>query len=229
MKKLAFIVLLVIGTNALGQVTPKTAKSPTEFVPAGYVVFQQIQGDLNKDNQVDYALIIKGTDKANFVKDEYRGELDRNRRGIIIALKNNDRYELALENRDCFSSENEDGGVYFPPELDVSIKKGNLLVHYGHGRYGYWTYNFRFQNSDFELIGYDSNQSRGPITERSVSINLMTKKMLIKENVNQDVEEEGEEKFKNTWKKFTLSKPIKLRDITDFDGFDLTSLLGSVK
>ena len=89
MKNLVFIVSLVIGTSAFGQVTPKTAKSPTEFVPAGYVVFQQIQGDLNKDNQVDYVLIIKGTDKANFVKDEHRGELDRNPRGIIIALKNN--------------------------------------------------------------------------------------------------------------------------------------------
>ena len=140
-----------------------------------------------------------------------------------------DRYELALENRDCFSSENEDGGVYFAPELEVSISRGNLLVHYAHGRYGYWTYNFRYQNSDFELIGYDSNSSRGPITERSVSINLMTKKMLIKENVNQDAEEGGDEKFKETWKKFTLSKPIKLRDIDDFDGFDVTRLLGSVK
>ena len=229
MKNLVFFVFLVIGTNAFGQVAPKTAKSPTEFVPAGYVVSQQSQGDLNKDNQMDYVLIIKGTDKANFVKDEHRGVLDRNRRGVIIALKNNDRYELALENRGCFSSENEDGGVYFPPELDVSIKKGNLLVHFGHGRYGYWTYNFRYQNSDFELIGYDSDQSRGPITERSVSINFMTKKMLIKENVNQDTEEGGDEKFKETWEKFTLSKPLKLRDIADFDGFDVTSLIGSVK
>lgn len=225
MKNLVFTVFIVIGTNALGQVTPRTAKLPTDFIPDGYVVFQQIQGDLNKDNQVDDVLIIKGTDKANFVKDEHRGELDRNRRGIIIALKNNDGYELALENRDCFSSENEDGGVYFPPELDVSIKKDNLLVHYGHGRYGHWTYNFRYQNSDFELIGYDSDQNRGPITETSVSINLMTKKMLIKEYVNQDAEEGGDEKFKATWKKFTLSKPIRLRDIADFDGFDVTSLL----
>lgn len=229
MKNFIFISLLLIGTNVLGQVTPKTAKSPTEFVPAGYVVFQQIQGDLNKDSQIDSILIIKDTNKANFVKDESRGKLDRNRRGIIIALKNNDRYELALENRDCFSSENEDGGVYFPPELDVSVKKGNLFVNYAHGRYGYWAYNFRYQNFDFEMIGYDSHSNRGPVTESSVSINLMTKKMLIKENVNQNAENEGDEKFKETWKKFTLSKPIKLREIANFDDFDVTSLLGSVK
>lgn len=229
MKNFVFIVLLVIGTNALGQVIPRTAKLPTEFVPAGYVVSEQIQGDLNKDNQADYVLIIKGTDKVNFVKDEHRGELDRNRRGIIIALKNKDHYELALENRDCFSSENEDGGVYFSPELGVFIEKGHFRVHYFHGRYGFWAYKFRYQNSEFELIGYDSSQNRGPITERAVSINLMTKKMLITENVSRDVEAEEDAKFKKTWKTFTLSKPIKLRDIADFDGFDLPSLLESVK
>lgn len=229
MKKLVFIVFLGIGTSAFGQVTPRTAKSPTEFVPKGYVVFRQIQGDLNKDNQVDSVLLIKGTDKTNLVKDEYRGVLDRNRRGIIVALKSEARYELALENRDCFSSENEDGGVYFAPELDVYVKKGNLIVHYAHGRYGYWTYNFRYQNSDFELIGYDSDSSNGPVTQRSVSINLMTGKMLIKRNVNQRAEEGGDEKFKENWKKFVLAKPIKLRDIADFDGFEVTSLLGVIK
>ncbi|MBK8752346.1 MAG: hypothetical protein IPL99_12180 [Candidatus Competibacteraceae bacterium] len=228
MKKLAFIIFLVIGTNAFGQATLKTAKSPTEFVPARYVVFEEIQGNLNTDSQADYVFIIKGTDRDKFVKHEYRGELDRNRRGIIIAFKNKNQYELVMENRDCFSSENEDGGVYFAPELNVSINKGNLIVHYAHGRYGYWTYSFRYQNSDFELIGYDSSQNHGPVVERSVSINLMTKKMLIRENINQDAEG-GDEKFKETWKKFALSKSIKLRDIADFDGFDVESLLGSVK
>jgi len=229
MLKLALIVFLASGTNVFGQVVPKIANSPAEFVPPGYVVVQKIQGDLNKDNQVDSVLIIKATDKANFVKDESRGELDRNRRGIIIALKTKDRYELALENRDCFSSENEDGGVYFSPELGVFIEKGNLRVHYFHGRYGFWAYQFRYQNSDFELIGYDSSQNHGPITERSISINLMTKRMLIKENVNRNAEEGGDEKFKEAWKKFTLSKPIKLRDIADFDGFEIKNTLGSVQ
>jgi hypothetical protein len=228
MKKIAFIIFLAIGTNAFGQSSPRTAKSPTEFMPAGYVVFKEFQGDLNKDNQADYVFIIKGTDKDEFVNDEYRGRLDRNRRGIIIVFKNQNQYELVLENRDCFSSENEDGGVYYAPELDVSIEKGNLLVNYAHGRYGYWTYNFRYQNLDFELIGYDSSQNHGSVVERSVSINFMTKKMLISENTNQDAEG-GDEKFKESWKTFTLSKPIKLRKIAHFDSFDVENSLGSVK
>jgi len=228
MRKYVFIILLVIVTNAFAQVTPKTAKSPAEFIPPGYVVFKEIQGDLNKDNQEDYVLIIKGTNRDNFVNDKYRGELDRNPRGIIIVFKNKEQYELALENRDCFSSENEDGGVYFAPELDVSIEKGILLIDYAHGRYGYWEYKFRYQNSDFELIGYDSSQNRGPVVERSVSINLGTKKMLTRVNVNQDAEG-GEEKFKETWKKFTFSNPIKLQEIASFDEFDVEGLLRPVE
>ena len=225
MNKLALIIFLAIGTNAFGQSKARIAKSPTEFVPAGYVVFEKIQGDLNGDNQADYVFIIKGTDKGQFVKDEYRGELDRNRRGIIVALSNQNEYALALENRDCFSSENEDGGVYYAPELDVSIGKENLRVHYAHGRYGYWTYSFRYQNSDFELIGYDSSQDRGPVVERSTSINLLTKKMRTRENVNMNAEG-GDERFREIWKKFALSKPIRLREIADFDDFDVERFLG---
>ena len=78
---------------------------------------------LNKDGLEDCALIIKGPDKSKIVKDESRGELDRNRRGIIVLLQKNEGYELAVKNYDCFSSENEDGGVYFAPDLGVEITK----------------------------------------------------------------------------------------------------------
>jgi hypothetical protein len=223
-KKIILTAFLFLGANAFGQANLKTAKNPAEFVPAGYVVHSEIQGDLNKDNQLDYVFIIKSTDKNNFIKDEYRGELDRNPRGIIIAIKNNDSYDLVIENRSCFSSENEDGGVYYPPELDVSIDKGNLLFHYAHGRYGYWRYKFQYRNQDFELIGYDSSSNHGPVVEREISINFITKKEKIRNNTNQD-SSGGDEKFKETWKAFTLPKPISLREISDFDSFDVESTL----
>ena len=229
MNKCVFIILLLIGTNACGQATLKTAQSPIAFVPAGYVVSEELQGDLNKDNQADYVLIIKGTNKHNFVKDEYCGELDLNRRGIIIAIKNKDHYELAIGNRDGLPSEDIDAGAYYTPELDVSINEGNLLVHYSDGREIYWTYNFRYHNSDFELIGCDLSEGRGPVVEREISINLLTKRMLIIKNVNQDAEDSGDEKVSETWKQFTLAKPIKLKDIANFDNCDVESLLGLVK
>lgn len=207
------------------QAQPRIAASPMDFIPAQYVVFYKKQGDLNKDNQPDYVFIIKGTDKGKIIKHEDRGVLDRNPRGIIIALSTPKGYELALENLECFSSENEDGGVYFAPELDVFIEKGSLKIGYGHGRYGYWAYNFRYQNSDFELIGYDDSQNRGPVVERLTSINFLTKKILVKQNIHPNAEE-GEEKFKESWQKFTLSQPIRLRYIADFDSFDVKSHIG---
>lgn len=229
MKKSVWIAALLFGTNAFGQAMPRTAPSPAAFVPAGYVISEQIQGDLNKDNQPDQVLLIKATDKTAFVQDAHRGTLDRNRRGLLVALKNTDHYELVLAHHDCFSSENEDGGVYFPPELGLDIQKGNLLVHYAHGRYGAWTYTFRYRNAEFELIGYDNDQNRGPITEKSVSINFLTKKMRVRENLNPDANDSGDEKFRETWQTFTLSRPARLRDIADFDEFNVMSLLGPAR
>jgi len=226
MKKIAFIILLAIGTNVFGQPIQKTGKYPAEFIPTGYVVFQEIRGDLNGDNQDDYVLIIKGTNKSNIVTNRFGELVDRNPRGIIVVFKNKNKYELILENRDCFSSENEDGGVYYAPELLVSVEKGNLRIHYAHGRYGYWTYTFRYKNSDFVLIGYDSSQARGPVIERSVSINLVTKKMQARVNINQDAKG-GDEKFEGTWEKFVLSKPIKLKEIDYLDEFDVESFIRS--
>lgn len=124
-------------------------KNPNDFIPEGYVInkygggisaegWDEIKGDLNKDGLEDVVLIIKGTDKNKIIQDEDRGALDRNRRGIIVLLNKGNYYELASKNYNCFSSENEDGGAYFAPELNVSIEKGNLYINYGHGRYGNW-------------------------------------------------------------------------------------------
>lgn len=169
-------------------------------------------------------LIIKGTDKANFVRHEYREELDLNRRGIVIAFKTGDRYERALINQNAFASENEDGGVYFAPELDVSIKNGILQFHSFHGRYGFWRYKFRYQNNDFELIGYDSSSNRGPVTLSTLSINFLTQRMQIRENLNEDAEPDEAEEFKETWKSIQLPQPIRLRDAV-IDRFDIERCL----
>lgn len=197
-------------------------KTPEDFIPKGYVVFDTIYGDLDKDNTEDCVLIIKGTDKSKIIEHEYRGRLDRNRRGIIVLFNKNDNYELASKNYDCFSSENEEGGVYFAPELSVEIDKAKLHVSYGHGRYGYWSYTFRFQNNDFELIGYDSSYNRGPVVITETSINFLTKTKIVKENMNKDAETDGDEIFEKTVTKIKRSKLIKLSEIKDFDELDVS-------
>ena len=227
LQKIPLAIVLLMATHVYGQVTPRVAMSAREFVPPGYVVVDTIRGDLNQDHQEDEVLIIKATNKKNVVQHEYRGLLDRNRRGLIVALKKGDHYELALENRNCFSSENEDGGVYFPPQLHIWVEKGNLRLHYAHGRYGSWTYLFRYQKADFELIGYESNENHGPIVNRSVSINFLTQKMVVRENVN-SVETQAaiRNKFKETSKTFVFPQLIRLRKISDFDELDVENWLG---
>ena len=219
MKNLLIIIAILYTTILFGQT--KQGKEPSDFLPEGYVIVERINGDLNKDRLVDCILIIKGTDKSKIIKDEYRGELERNRRGIIVLFNKKGHYELAVKNYDCFSSENEDGGVYFAPELSIEITNGNLNILYGHGRYGSWSYTFRFQNYDFELTGYDLRDNRGPIVNKTVSINFLTKKKQTNENINQNAEVDGDEVYKETWEKIRVEKLLKLSEIKDFDDLQI--------
>lgn len=198
-----------------------TSKNPDDFVPKGYVISDKILGDLNKDGAEDWILLVKGTDKKKIIRDETRGLLDRNRRGILVLLKKSQHYQLFVQNLACFSSENEDGGVYFPPELSCDIDKGNLYILYSHGRYGYWKYTFKVQNLDLDLIGYDQSDNNGPIVSRETSINFITKRKQEKVNTNED-SEGGDEVFKETWKNIRLTKRLKLSEIKDFDNLDMS-------
>ena len=221
MKKLLTFLITILAATVFGQVESKN--NPSDFLPKGFVVFERINGDLNKDGIEDCVLIIKGTDKTKIITDEYSGILDRNRRGIIVLLNKNNRYKLAVKNYECFSSENEDGGAYFAPELSIEINDGNLHTHYTHGRYGYWKFTFRFQNSDLRLIGYDagyrSNFDSDWVTFDEESINFLSKKKLTKEIIK--VATDGKETFKETWKKIFINRLIKLSEIKDFDELDM--------
>jgi len=184
------------------------------YVPAKYQLFQAIEGDLNKDGLKDVVLIVKATDPKAFVHDEYHGHLDRNRRGVIVLLNEKGKYKAIVSNLSCFSSENEDGGVYFPPELWMEIKNNLLSVYYSHGRYGYWRYLFRLEGNDLRLIGYDDSSNHGPLIQSQTSINFLTGKKVIRKNMSED--EEAEPRFKETWSKINQA-PIYLSKVKDFD------------
>jgi len=195
------------------------SKNPKDLVRSDETIFEKIAGDLNKDGKEDCVIITKQTYTSAFVADENRGELDRNRRGILIAFKDGKDYKTVLAIPDCFSSENEDGGVYFAPELSVEIKKGNLLIHYGHGRYGGWGYTFRYQNNDFELIGYDAIDMMSGRAKKEVSINFLKKKKQTK-----TYDEDGEYVIEETWQDIEMINGlVKLTNIKDFGEFSVSS------
>lgn len=209
--------------DATASTPKKDLKSKAnDFIPEGYVLFEKVEGDLNKDGVQDCVLLIKGTNKEMIVEDEDQGELDRNRRGVIVLLKWKEGYEQIVKNADCFSSENEDGGVYYAPELWLEIKKNNLYVRYSHGRYGYWGYTFRLKDQDMEMIGYDGSENYGPLAQHITSINFLTKKKQQKDNINESAEEEEDLKYKETWSKVKIGNLLKLSEIKDFDGLDMS-------
>jgi len=221
MKTNLFLALLFFSAVAIAQPTNK--KNPKDFIPAGFELVSSVEGDLNKDGVADKVLLIKGTDKGAYEKNELGKFVDRNRRGLVILFKKGEQYELVLKNANCFSSENEDGGVYYAPELSLEINKGNLYIHYAHGRYGYWKYTFRYRNSDFYLIGYDSSEG-GEVVEKETSINFLSKKKQEKVNTNENAQG-GDEVFTETWTNITVNKLLKLRDIKDFENFEEVDML----
>lgn len=195
-----------------------------DYVPKELIVVEEQYEDLNKDGLIDCLLLVKGTDEKLIVYDESLGELDRNRRGLIVLFKEESGYKSVIQNYECFSSENEDGGVYFAPELSIRLNKGNLYVNYSHGRYGAWNYTFRYQNYDFELIGFDRIYKSDFVSELNsfdeVSYNFSTKKKLVKNVIGFD--NDGKEKYKETWSKFSIYNLIKLSEIDDFDELDVS-------
>ena len=216
MKGVFLLIVLLLGGYHNSQAQSEEVE---DFIPDGYVLFEKKFGDLNKDKQEDCILIIKGTNKDKVVLNEYGEMVDRNRRGIIILFKNKNGYQKATENINCFSSENEDGGIYFPPELFIGVERGNLSIHYGHGRYGFWRYTFRYQQSDFKLIGYDE-QNGGAVIKSELSLNFLTKKKLVKENTNENAIG-GDEVFKESWSKIEINRLLSLSEIKDFDNIDM--------
>ena len=188
----------------------------TDFIPKGYKLFQKQYGDLNKDGYIDCVLIIKATRKDGFVKDFKNEVVDRNRRGIIVLFNKEGIYEVASKNYTCFSSENEDGGAYISPELDMNIKNGKLYLHYYLGRRGYREYCFRYQDNDFALIGFESSSDDGPTVLGKTSINFLTRTKYTDININ--IQDDNiDAKFKRTVTKLKKEPLKKLSKITDFD------------
>lgn len=218
MKNSLIFLITFLATTVFGKVELK--QNPTHFLPKGFVIFEKIYGDLNKDGIEDCVLIIKGIDKTQIITDENGAKLDRNRRGIIVLFNQKENYKLASKNHKCFSSENEDGGIYFPPDLWINIKNEKLYIHYGHGRYGYWEYTFKYKNSDFELIGYNRSNG-GAVIESETSMNFLTKKKCEKVNINKNAKS-GDEIFKELWKSININRLIKLSEIKDFDQLDMS-------
>jgi len=213
LRQAAVVIGVLVGTAAAQTGTSTDVRDGLiKRIPAGYRLFEEMHGDLNGDGADDYVLIIKGTDKKNI-----NGEIDRNRRGVMIFFSKGNDYKLVLESRGCLASENENNSVY----ISFEIKKGNLYINYEDNAPRYivrYIYTFRYRNSEFELIGYDYSDEN---SERS--INFPAKKM------SDRIRNGASGKFKETWTNLATKEPILLRKIVKLEDYGYQALDSYVK
>jgi hypothetical protein len=128
----------------------KSGKALKDFVPAGWKVLKQAEGDLNKDNVPDAALVL-----ASLQEDGDSLEATEAPRPLLILLKQADgAYVLSGTNPDLILCK-MCGGVFGDPLEDLKIQRGVVVItHYG-GSNQKWgtTHRFRFQDGDWYLIG----------------------------------------------------------------------------
>jgi uncharacterized protein (TIGR02145 family) len=202
-----------------GVVEEVAAADAKSKIPAGYQLYipdgsivgdipGEVHGDLNGDGLEDCVLLIRSTDKSMIDNDDPHAP-NKNPLGIMIFFNTGNGYRLVFENRDGIPPPEYDSQMMH--DYSVEIKNGKLYIS-ERGRYGGEKYTFRYKNSEFELIGFDSYTERfvSHITEKEVSINFLTKKRLTKINVNEDSENEEQAVFKETWDVIKMDNPPKL-------------------
>lgn len=161
------------------------------FVPPGWRLETAVAGDLNGDGRPDAVLVLRDNDPKKFIDTgaESRPRFDTNPRILAVVFAGDKGgYGLVLENH-TFIARTTDSFQQDPLDPngiqagEVAIKNGTLRITLGYfgGNMGRMTYTLRFQNSRFELIGYDRvdvTRNSGVISD--ISINYSTQQMVRK-------------------------------------------------
>lgn len=133
-------------------ILPKSGKDVESFVPKGYQILFQKEGNLNQDKTKDVAVIIESISEINDLKEADHAQKPR----ILFILmgKTAGGYDLSIQSNESLMLSN-DGGVFGDPLQELYIMGKTVCVDYYGGSNFKWsyTYKWRFQNSDWFLIG----------------------------------------------------------------------------
>lgn len=230
--KLSIILSILIPFISFGQkdLLNDKGNSIKEIISKNWKILNSKKGDLNNDGILDLVFAIQNTDPNNIKNHDGLGsdKIDLNPRilGIYFGSKYGS-FEQKLISKDFIIL--KDSPTMDEPLDNINInKKGILEIDF---RFWYsagsWsmsnhTYKFRYQNDDFRLIGYESNEShRGTGETTDYSVNFLTNKMKItKGNFSKDEPESIK------WKKFILKDKLTIRTLKkpfelEFEGFYL--------
>lgn len=163
----------------------------------------KIKGDLNKDGLIDYVQVLQDTisDTAPYKLEIYFGEANGNFKRILSSTKAIDA--AFPEGKDGYRT----GNAFY----EITINKGILTISNELLR-GHYEHKFRYQNGNFELIGFSEVYSDGQGTMGTIDFNLSTGIRIKK------TEPYGEDDLPTTTtKKKIIIKPLpKLQDFIPF-------------
>ncbi|GAB5464893.1 MAG: hypothetical protein Kapaf2KO_03290 [Candidatus Kapaibacteriales bacterium] len=196
---------------------PNNGETLENIIPDNWKLLESTFGDLNQDGITDLVFAIQKTDPNNIeLNDGLRTDtIDLNPRILAIYFGTKTKgfnkqlvseQFIILRDSPTMDEPFEGFNINLKGVLDISFR-----FWYSAGSWGMSNhkYRFRFQNNEFALIGYDSNEvdrASGETTDHS--INFLTKKMKItKGNFSNDEPESVE------WKIFHLEKLLTLESI----------------
>ncbi|GGD11134.1 hypothetical protein [Aureimonas glaciei] len=199
-----------------------SADTAAGFVPDGWMLESEAQGDLDKDGLDDVVFVLHGTDPANFVKEEWSPEpMDTNPRilGAAFAVPSGG-YRLVLENHTLIPRR-EQSNVDDAYDDGLALARGAFSVELSFfASAGSWEMHrskptFRWRDDRFELIGFDRSsvmRNSGEMTE--VSANYATGRMEIGTGMADS------DKMKRTSKAFRPGRRLSLEEVGNGLDFD---------
>ena len=197
MKKIILLILLLICVDAFSQI--KNKKDTFTFLVT------KVIGDLNKDNLDDKVIVTQDT----------INQISPYKLQIFFAQPNGE-FKLITTSTKAITPQYPDGRDGYRTGdgfMDITINKGIVSVNFGLLR-GHFEHKYRFQNDNFELIGYTLVSMNGHGTMYNTDFNLSTGIRIEKT----ERYEEGDKVSSNIEKKKILIRPLpKIQDVEPFE------------
>jgi hypothetical protein len=193
MKIVTYILLFIISFNfSFGQ----KYNTETEFE-----IIEEKTGDLDNDGIDEKVIVYETNEKTEF----------GNTREIQILKNKSGEWTVWRKSKNAILKSQE-GGMWGDPFEGIEIKNGILKIHFFGGSSWKWSYidKYRFQNNQFELIGYTSTYFKLCEYWETDDFNLSTGKIVSKkeyekcENGDQEIYKSENETFYEKEIKITL-------------------------
>ena len=161
-------------------------------IPAAYEIIAETEGDLDKDGVAEKVVVYNTADTAEFGKV----------REIRIFKLSQKKWALWKSSKNVIRG-SEEGGMMGDPFEGIEIKNGILLISHFGGSSWKWgkTDKYRFQNGEFQLIGYSSVYGKPCEYWENIDFNISTGKIIFKkefetcENEDAVISKREEESF----------------------------------